>query len=110
MMNKITIEMEELYGELMRKSAIEMGQQGKLPQVGLHQQQNQNRKNKQETAYQIIKNHGIINAKQLAEKMGLKSKEHARNFIQRLVREGKVKKIMNPVSYCHPYSGYTAVN
>lgn len=109
-MRKITVQMEEHYAKLLKQSAIKMGQEGKLPQMSMHQQMSQDRLTKQEQAYQIIKSNGITNSRQLAEKMGLNSKDHARNFIQRLVRDGKVKKINKKTSSCYPYSGYTAVN
>ena len=107
---KISVKQEILYGKWLKQSAIEMGQQGRLPHMSAHQRQNQERLSKQEQAYQIIKSNGITNSRQLAEKMGLNSKDHARNFIQRLVRDGKVKKINKKTSSCYPYSGYTAVN
>lgn len=107
---KISVEQEILYGEWMKKSAIEMGQEGKLPQMNMHQQQNQDRLTKQEQAFQIIKNNGVTNAKQLADQMGLNSKDHARNFIQRLIRDGKIERTNNPTTGCYPYKGYRVID
>ena len=78
---KISVEQEILYGEWMKKSAIEMGQEGKLP-----------------------------NAKQLAEQMGLNSTDHARNFIQRLIRDGRIERTNNPTTGCYPYKGYKIIS
>lgn len=107
---KISVEQEILYGEWMKKSAIEMGQQGKLPNMSMYQQQNQDRLTKQEQAYQIIKKNGVTNAKQLADQMGLNSKDHARNFIQRLIRDGKIERTNNPTTGCYPYKGYRVID
>ena len=109
-MRKITVQMEEHYAKLLKQSAIEMGQEGKLPQMSMHQQQNQDRLTKQEQAFQIIKKNGVTNAKQLADQMGLNSKDHARNFIQRLIRDGRIERTNNPTTGCYPYKGYKIIS
>ena len=109
-MRKITVQMEEHYAKLLKQSAIKMGQEGKLPQMSMHQQMSQDRLTKQEQAYQIIKKNGVTNAKQLAEQMGLNSKDHARNFIQRLIRDGRIERTNNPTTGCYPYKGYKIIS
>jgi hypothetical protein len=42
--------------------------------------------------------------------MGLNSKDHARNFIQRLIRDGRIERTNNPTTGCYPYKGYRVID
>jgi len=102
---KISVEQEILYGKLLKESAIAMGQVGRLPEFKVYQATDK-LNNQKAQAYQIIKNTGIINALQLAEKMNLSKPDHARNIIQKLIRDNKVERVKKIIRDFYPYSGY----
>jgi len=101
---KISVEQEILYGKLLKESAIAMGQVGRLPEFKVYQATNK-LNNQKAQAYQIIKNAGVINALQLAEKMNV-SLSIARNIIQKLIRDNKVERVKRIIRDFYPYSGY----
>ena len=94
-LNIMSVDDEIWYGKALKANALAMGQKGRLPPTMELNKINKVNSIQEKCLAFFEKSEKPITAYALQEAMGIKEVRNARNYIQRLVRHGHIKRVNN---------------
>ncbi len=92
-LNNMSVDDEIWYGRALKANALAIGQKGRLPPTMVLNNGNKASSIQEKCLAFFKKSKTPVTAYSLQEAMGIKEINNVRNYIQRLVREGHIKRV-----------------